>query len=90
MSRVSGDSTSTVPEQGHRQTRANVPKQVATPNGVAKMARRSDRDSGGSGLKFTVWAGSILIAVWAGHDPHQAAMVVHSIAAAIASHAAHH
>lgn len=58
--------------------------------GIAKMARRSDRDSGGFGLKFTAWAVSILIAVWAGHDPHQAAMVVHSIATAIASHAAHH
>lgn len=48
-----------------------------------RMARRNDRESSGFGSKLTVWVITILIATWAGHDPHQVLAVVHAIAAAV-------
>jgi hypothetical protein len=51
--------------------------------------RRDDRESSGFGTKLTVWVIVILIAWWAGHDPHQALAVVHTIATAIGNAANH-
>lgn len=53
-------------------------------------SRRYDHETGGFGRKLTGWAIVILITIWAAREPHQAAAVVHSIAAATASAASHY
>jgi len=52
--------------------------------------RRDERESSGFGRNFTALVIVILITVWASRDPHQAAAVVHAIAAAVANAASHY
>lgn len=53
-------------------------------------SRRYEREGSGFAQKFVTWVIAALIIVWASRNPHQAAAIVHYIAATAAQLASHY